>query len=510
MSELSRIKHGFFNHKSSNLSNFSFKKNDFNLNQLNAEFITLTKIFHSNIIYLHNINEMVLYFQFIQALAIRYYQADYVAIKLEELLAIQRLVDTIFAEKKTMICEQTAKPYLKTKAQKIKTAFINFIRSFKSIAKLRFYISWLITNRSYWNYSRGLSRLFILLLEQSSFANLVKTINEFTGLNCSVDYFLKLLEAPRDVLLILGYSLYGLRLAINLILIAKHLILAVLSEELSLKKVLFHEMEKRAYLLMNDLIWGLGSLLSAHRQLFGLTQRVISQLNFIFLALDILFFLAIFSYELRQHEQRIFELSMQKRYCNSPLELAVLNRQIDVLNDEWNAQCSYYLFNIFASFMLVFAFGLSLVLPASFLLLLMSALAMLGNAFYNSANEYKEYEHARVIVERELINGKQSPDAYHSSILKGLKINLEQAENHFWRTLLFNTGFTALVISTAAISWPIALILTCSYLGLKLFKTFDNKPSMLEKKGEIGVYRFFNAHETISNIEMDCASSPKL
>lgn len=492
MSNISLLKHGFFRKSSNSLEEVSFKDDNFNLKQIKSEFSTLFQIVNSNKPYLNSESELVQYLNWLCDVLIRYYQCDYVADDLQDLLEKKQKMAVFFQKNLAFEYQNPSLEYSAFLADKIKNDAKKFFLSFKSSAKFRAYISSFIVNRTYWNYSRTLARLTTLYLLQSDCGELVRQINEIIGFYCSPEYLLHILEMPREILRALSFSLYALRILINLLMVAKHVFQAALSTELSVKKVLIQEIEKRAYITASDLGWCIVNLLTNYYQFFGIRLRVISYLNLTFFAVDVVLFLAIWAYEKIEYNQRIQELALQKKQCESPLQLALINRQIDILNDEWEARCAYYVFNIAAALLFVLAFGTTLVCSGPLILLGMAALSMLGNALYNSCEEYKLYKQASIAVKRELLNGSLSHDEHHSLVLSELNSKCDQVYSDFWKTLVFNAGFTTFILVAAAISWPLAALISISYLGYKLWESYDKEQQKKDKKTEPDIYRLFS------------------
>jgi len=494
MSQISLLKHGFFNPSHKKSDAFSFTRDDFDLNQLKSEFSLLYQIIHSNKKSLQKNSEIVLYFNRISELSIQYFQCDYVADDLKNYLNKKQEIDQFFLNIPVLEQQTTPSNFGTFLVEEIQSTIINFITGFKSSAKVRRYFSSLISNRSYWNYSRWLAKNLILCILQSPVADFFRKMNECLGCNTSPETILQILELPQDILRFLSFFLYIVRILINLIMIAKHLILAAFSKELSLTKVLIQEIEKRAYILASDLSWCIVNLLSNYNQFFGISSPIIGQLNTFFLAFDIILFLAIFSYEKRVYNHQVSELVRQRSQAKSVFEISLINRQIDLLNDEWKAQYDYYLFNIAAAVILAVAFGLTFACTSPYLLVGLIALNMLGNACYNSCEEYKKYRLAAIAVKREQLNGQLAPDNHHKVLLEQLNQECIEARNYFWRTLAFNVGFTALIICTSTISWPIAVAITILYLSYKIYESYEKKQQTSEKKMTIDrdIYRLFS------------------
>lgn len=88
----------------------------------------------------------------------------------------------------------------------------------------------------------------------------------------------------------------------------------------------------------------------------------------------------------------------------------MIDRQIDILMDEWQVQCSYYLFNLAAAIMLCAVFSVSLMTLNPVLLGILAVLSMTGNAMYNSANAFKQYREAAIRLKREQSNGQSGQE----------------------------------------------------------------------------------------------------
>ncbi|MBA3537919.1 MAG: hypothetical protein H0T84_15165 [Tatlockia sp.] len=503
MSTISLLKHGFFSKSSNSLDDFSYKEDDFNLNQLKSEFSTLYQIVNSNKHLLKSDSGIVQYCNWLCDELIRYYSCDYVADDLQVLIQKKQKIAEIFQKDLAFEFQNLAPQFRSFLTDKIKNDAKKFIYSLKSSSKIRSYISILIVNRTYWNYSRSLARFATLCLLQTNLSELIQKINKIIGPYCSPEYLLQLLEIPREILRASSFSLYALRIIINILMVAKHLILAAISTELSTKKVLIQEIEKRAYITASDMGWCIVNLLTNYYQFFGLTLRIVSHLNLAFFAVDILLFLAIWLYEKNEYNQRIMELEKQKYLLESPLELALINRQIDILNDEWEAQCAYYMFNIAAALLFVVVFGATLVCSGPFLLLGMAALSMMANALYNSCEEYKLYKQASIAIKRELLNGSLAEDDQHYLRLAELNSICDHIYADFWKTLVFNAGFTSFIIIAAAISWPLAALITISYLGYKLWESYEKEQQKKGKKEDGDIYRLLTVTQVKSLAQIE-------
>ncbi len=497
MTAINLIKQGFFDKSVNSAHSFSFKDQDFDLNQLNFEFLTVYQLIDLNKNSLQKDCEIVLYLQWLCNLLIYYYQCDYVANDLKNLREKKQKIDSFIAN--NLPFEPLDFSYFLQ--NKIKKETVEFMISFKSSSKIRAIISSLMTNRTYWNYSRSFAKILTLYLLQSSLSILLLKINQFIGLYCSPEYFLKLVELPKEILRISSFSLNLLRLVLNLLMAIKHIFNALISPELSAKKVLIQELEKRAYLLANDTLWGIVNSLSSYYQLLGISLAIITYLNLAAYSVDLLLFAAKLIYEKYVYNQRVNELNLQKMEAQSPLQLALINRQIDILKDEWEVNCYYFLFNITAALLFIFVVTATLLWSGPFFLLAIAGLNMLGNALYNSCEEFKRYKQDSIAVQRELLNQDSEDTDYKKAILNELNNRTQKSQNDFLKTLVFNAVFSSIILVTASFCWPLAALITLSYIAYKIWDSYEQEQQQKITKTEPNIYRLFSEKKSEFNSE---------
>jgi hypothetical protein len=497
MLKTSSLKHNFFNRTNSSIPDLSFTEEDFNLSHLNLEFSTLYEIFLSNKGQLQANNGMVLYLNFLCDYLTLYYQIDYVSENLNQLLIKKKEIVRFIEEQSIQDDKNIKGPPEPNCVEQLKKSSDEFMLSFASSAKIRKHLSSLISNRSYWNYSRALSNNVISYLQKTGVVDSLKEINVLFGLNYTPEELTALLDKPQTALRLLGFILYGLRLALNLLIMTKHIVLAALNPNLSSKKVMIQEIEKRSYTMSTDLFWGTVNTFNFFGPYWGIEAHLLAKVNLFFLMIDIVLFFVLWHIENSQYQFCLDELQLQKMQANSSLELAIIDRQIDILNDQKEVQLAYYLFNIAAAHVFVLAFTASLIVSGPLTLICLAAASMLGNAMYNTAEEYKKYRQSITALNREKLNGALVADDCHDALMNMLHTEREAAQIKFWKNILFNSGFTALIITAAAVSWPIALSITFIYIGYKINTTQQEQAKYLESKPEhLTVYRLFNTDST--------------
>lgn len=279
---ISLIKHGFFDKSFKSKECFSFKADDFDLDQLHNECSSLYQLFISNRLYWVKESDLIAYLFYLCNLLISYYQYDYVRADLQLLTSrreeIERFIKQHFSLKEQEAITKPSKELLTTGKRNTS--------SFVSIAKIRKHLSILNANRSHWVYSRGLANHAIIYLQNHCDPTLIYYCNQFPGNPCVSGDIIDLLNRSRVPLAILGIILYGLRFLINLVLMLKHIISATKSKELSPRKVLIHELDKRGYTMANDCVWATVGLLTTYNLFFQIATAAVSPIIMAFLAFD--------------------------------------------------------------------------------------------------------------------------------------------------------------------------------------------------------------------------------
>lgn len=488
-SKISLIKHTFFNHSSLPNSDFSFSDDDFDLDQLTTEFLTVYQLFLSNKQHWQKCPELVLYMHFICDLLICYYEYDYLGLELEKLKEHKKTIDSFIKEYGLLEKTTTIDPFTILLLERLKFNLPKYNFTFVSLSKLHKEISSLNSKRSQFGYSRALATLAVEYLQSCAVSDLIYELNQLLGNRYSFIEGLNLLNKSRDVMTILGIALFATRLLINLILMTKHLFQAAFSKELSVKKELRQELAKRGFVIASDLVWCLVGFLTTFNNLCNISSLFVPPIILTFLIFDTLLLLGQWFFESTKHQARLQELINQKEGATQ-LELIMINRQIDLLNDEWEAQCAYYNINILGANILALSFAISMFCSIPLALAGLALCSMLGNALYNTAEEYKKYQQLKIAVNREMTNGLIINNDHHKELLAKLQEECNELHAAFWQSLTFNVGGLAFIITATVVSWPVAVALTVAYVGYQLHKLYQKQFATNHKEITHDVYRF--------------------
>lgn len=462
-SKISLIKHGFFTNPQYQSEAFSFKEDDFDLDQLRTEFFSLYKLFVSNKDQWEKSPEIRNYVHFLSDRLSQYYNYDYARSDLEDLIKQRKKLDDSIQK----INQQEKDSFIRFLFNQLKNNLKTYYDSLTHVEEFPNNIGKLNTNRSYFGYSRSLALTLIPYLENPDISVIIQQLNDLFGSQCNVLDGLNFLDETRIPSAILGISLFFLRFTIQFALIIKQLIEAD-TDKLSLNKVALQELEKRGFMMSNDLAWAITSLLT-----FYLSAEASSILTLSCLIFDAVWYMAQWFCEAQKYQTRLQALNTQKEGATEQ-ELMVINRQIDMYNDEWEIQCRYYMINISGAVLIASSYSVILLFTGPFTILGMAFFSMVGNALYNTAEEYKSYQQACIALEREEANGLILDDEHHQELLTRLHVDCDEKNGAFWKAFTFNVGALAFIMTAAAASWPIALAITISYAGYQLHQNYQH------------------------------------
>lgn len=484
------IKHSFFSNTVTDIEPISFADKNFSLDELLTEFNTLYQLFLSNKENWSNQAEIVLYMHYVSSLLIQYYELDYVR---SDLQRIHKQKEEIELYINTHFIKTDEESYANLSAfivKQLQQHAQNYKHSLSSISELRDHISDMNSTRSRWGYSRSLAIYAIKYLQASPLSDLIQDINSLLGNQFTFVDGINFLNNSREYIAILGIILFALRFLINLILTMKHSIQAIFNEKLNPEKVFLHELEKRGFIMISDLVWSVVTLITAFNTAFDVSASAIPFIVGGFLVFDAVLFGIQWAYVYNKYSNRLSLLDDQLLIA-SEFEKTVIQRQLDLLRDEWEAEYAYYAINMTGACIIALSYGLSICCLSTLGLAGLTLCGMLGNALYNTSAEYKKYYQSKVALARENTNGTllNTNNAHHKQLL--VKLNKELDENYtkFTSNLSFNVGGLAFIITVAVASWPIALCLTTLYIGQQLKNNYQFQLTKHREEVDHDIYR---------------------
>lgn len=308
------------------------------------------------------------------------------------------------------------------------------------------------------------------------------------GRHANVDGMIAIINAPTPVFNVLSVGLFAGRLFVNLGLLLKHTFdpaddLATLSKLERFKQELY----KRGCTMLNDIVWASVNGLTNYSTFFHISGPVANWLlaGFLFFDVSLLLFRRYLEkreylakklqYETeRDHYLNLLQdKSLSREDCkNYNQQLMMLAKQLDALKISWKASSATYLFNASAAALLMAGFTVSLLFPGTVVGVGICYLfCTVAVAMYLSDAQYKAYKEKSLALE--LIQKKRDP--LEMPKMAGAMKAMQEARRDFILTMVKNITIPLLIVTTFAVCWPAAIILTAAYIGYECTKGYFTK-----------------------------------
>ena len=245
--------------------------------------------------------------------------------------------------------------------------------------------------RIYWVFCHFCLNEIILIVKDQ---DIITKIGDLLGYSIDLDKFSDALNTPNNILNILSVVFFAGRLVVDLAMLAKHTYGANEDERSrsTAKQRFWAELDKRILSMTNCVVWGSVNLLTNYHDLFGIPAAM---------AMPIVAGVLIFDLTLLQVTRLKTKATYDKAIAKIDLELAtkdlepsyrtILEKQKQVLEDEWFKKNQNFMFNSIASIGLLVSFSLSLVITAPIAILACYLVGCICIAMYSSSKEYDAY-----------------------------------------------------------------------------------------------------------------------
>lgn len=246
-----------------------------------------------------------------------------------------------------------------------------------------------------------------------------------------------------------------------------------------------HEIYKRHCNFLNDLTWATVNFLANYNKITGLSDPIAASLTAVFLVFDVAMILYKSSLAKKAYLARKAQYAEEIAAYSDPQQwptmttaqrlehISLLNQQLRDLEDKWRTKEATFYFVAAAAALLTIGFTASLLVSAPLLIAASFFVCNLAIAMYFSAETYSNYKEKSLALEYAQLNGRQLPAAQKA---------YEAARNQFIFTMVKNTIVPMVLITTYAICWPAAVILTAVYLGGELLHNYNQHEQQKEAK----------------------------
>lgn len=369
----------------------------------------------------------------------------------------------------------------------------SFTNSFRNLMKVPFHLSVL---RDYVAYS-NLTRLYwvfcrLTLTNGLALANTLQFIEKLDavlGTHTNVDNIISVFQAPNGVLNYFSVGLFLMRFAIDAALLTRHTFFPT-EEEKKLNTSAYerfkYEVYKRHCNFANDLVWATVNFITNFNEVTHIPGPVAGAITAVFLGFDVCMllyksYLAKQEYlvkkaqYLKEREELTLLLQGEKLSDKERLrhetQVDILNKQLTELEIEWRTKEATLHFAASAAAFVMLGFSATLIFTTPGMIVASFFICHLAIAMYFSTNAYAKYQEKSLRLEQAELLG--------DNLLVARK-EFEAARNDFIFTMVKNTVVPMVLITTFAIYWPAAVILTAVYLGYELYHAYDQHNSSKE------------------------------
>lgn len=237
-----------------------------------------------------------------------------------------------------------------------------------------------------------------------------------------------------------------------------------------------HEFYKRHCNFANDFVWATVNLITNYNYLFNISGPAAGMITSVFLGFDVC--MALYKCNLAKQEYLIKKAQYLQEIedYNNPekfkkmtpeqrlLHIEMLNKQLRELEINYKTQEATFYFVAAAAALLMMGFTASMLVSPPVLVVGCFFACTLAVAMYLSTGAYSKYEEKSLYLEEAQLTGKNLPVALKE---------YEAARNDFIFTMVKNTVMPIVLITTFAICWPAAIVLTAMYIGYEIFHAYD-------------------------------------
>lgn len=237
-----------------------------------------------------------------------------------------------------------------------------------------------------------------------------------------------------------------------------------------------HEFYKRHCNFLNDLVWATVNFLSNFNHLVNISAAVAGYLTAVFLAFDV--GMALYKCHLAKEEylikkaqylKEIEDYSDPERYKKMTgeersMHKDLLRMQLDVLEGNWHTKEATFHFVAAAAAILMTGFTVSMLVNPAVLVLGCYFVCTIAVAMYLSTGSYSQYAEKSYNLEQAHLIGTD---------LLVAQREYDLARSDFIFTMIKNAVMPLVLITTFAICWPAAIVLTTLYVGYEFFHGYS-------------------------------------
>ena len=236
------------------------------------------------------------------------------------------------------------------------------------------------------------------------------------------------------------------------------------------------ELYKRQGNFGNDFVWATVNFLTNLNHLSHIPGPITGYITAGFLLFDVAMLLYRSHLAEQEYLSKLAQYIQERNDLNNPgkcagmldatrlLRIEMIDKQMQELEVNWRTKQSTFYFNAGGAALLMMGFSAAIILSNPVLILAGFFVSLVGVAIYLSSDSYTKYKNKSLCLQNAQLSGINVPSAMKE---------LEAARNDFIFTMVKNTAMPMVMITTFAICWPAAVVLTAMYAGYELYHAYD-------------------------------------
>ncbi len=352
-------------------------------------------------------------------------------------------------------------------------------------SQLRDYVAYANVCRLYWTFTR------LTLVNGLRFAKelqFIEQLDAILGTHTDVDKIISVFQAPNGILNYLSVGFFLARFMIDAGTLVRHTFFPTAEEKDSTLGERFrYELYKRHWNFGNDLVWATVNFLTNFNHISNIPGPIAGGITAVFLGFDVCMTLYRLSLFKQEYLIKKAEYTQEfNRYANpnapdSGLEfvsseeclqhMKIAKKQLDELEVDWKTKEGKFYFAASAASLLMLGFSSTLIFSPPGIIIASYFACTVAIAMYLSTGCYGKYQEKSLRLADAQLN-----EAGLLEVNAGLELaqkEFDAARSDFIFTMAKNVIVPSVLITTFALYWPAAVVLTAVYLGYELLHSQD-------------------------------------
>ncbi|KTD11835.1 coiled-coil protein [Legionella gratiana] len=373
--------------------------------------------------------------------------------------------------------------------ESLKNSYISGFRNLMSspfhISRIRDYVAYSNLCRVYWVFCRLTMTTGLALAKD---LQIIDKLDAILGTHTDVDKIISVIQAPNGILNYFSVGFFLMRFMIDAGLLIRHTFFPTEQEKKDKTTALErfkYELYKRHCNFANDLVWATVNFLTNFNHITHIPGPIAGAITAVFLGFDVCMTLykcqlakqeylikkAQYEQEIEKYSKQLKKLTDINEVKNAAAHIAMLQAQLKELEIGWRTKQGTFYFVASAAALLMLGFTAALLFTPPGIIVASFFVCTLATAMYLSAGAYSTFQEKSLRLEQAQLSGNDLDMALKE---------YQAARNDFIFTMVKNTVMPALLITTFAICWPAAIVLTAMYVGYEIYHAYDQHKSKKE------------------------------